>query len=180
MLTWWIQSRSEGRILCLGGAILILDQLTKLLVVSALRLGDHWAVLPGFFHLVHWGNTGSAWSLFHGNNRALAALALLAVCALWYWRSHFEAHRPMGQVALGLLFGGTIGNLIDRLVPSRQHVVDFLYFHLRQRGGGEVGFPAFNVADVAICVGVGLMLLLGLIAKPEVPADPSGPQDEAR
>jgi signal peptidase II len=167
MLNWWNQSRSEGRILTLCAAVLLLDQLTKLLIVSVLRLGDQRPVLSGFLHVVHWGNTGSAWSLFHGNNRALAVLALMAVIALWYWRHHFEAQRPMGQLALGLLFGGTIGNLVDRLLPARQHVVDFLYFHLRQRDGGEIGFPAFNVADVAICTGVGLMLLLGFIPKPE-------------
>jgi len=69
----------------------------------------------------------------------------------------------MGQVALGLLFGGTLGNLIDRLLPSRRHVVDFLYFHVHPRAGGEAGFPAFNVADVAICTGVGLMLLMGVL-----------------
>jgi signal peptidase II len=71
----------------------------------------------------------------------------------------------MGQVALGLLFGGTLGNLIDRLLPSRRHVVDFLYFHVHPRAGGEAGFPAFNVADMAICTGVGLMLLMGFLGQ---------------
>ena len=46
--------------------------------------------------------------------------------ALWIFRCHFEAHRPTGQVALGLLFGGIAGNLLDRLLPSRQHVIDFI------------------------------------------------------
>lgn len=167
---WWHRSSPEARILGVGGAILFLDHLTKLVIVLTLRLGDHWPVLPGFLHIVHWGNTGSAWSMFHGNNTALAAIAMVAVGALWYWRGHFEAHRPLGQLALGLLFGGTIGNLVDRLIPSRRHVVDFLYFHLHPRGGGEAGFPAFNVADVAICTGVGLMLLLGFVLQESSPA----------
>ena len=68
-----------------------------------------------------------------------------------------------GQVALGLLFGGTLGNLLDRLLPSRRHVVDFLHFHVIKRSGAEAGFPAFNVADTAICVGVGLLLLLAML-----------------
>ena len=67
------------------------------------------------------------------------------------------------------------GNLIDRLIPSRRHVVDFLYFHLHPRGGGEAGFPAFNVADVAICTGVGLMLLLGFVMHETPPAPASKP-----
>lgn len=163
MLNWWKTGGPEARIVMLGGAILFLDQLSKLVIVLTLKLGEHWALMPGFLHIVHWGNTGSAWSLFHGNNGVLAVVALLAVGALWYWRHHFEAHRPMGQAALGLLFGGTLGNLVDRLLPSRRHVVDFLYFHVHPRGGGEAGFPAFNVADVAICTGVGLMLLMGAL-----------------
>lgn len=175
LVGWWHRSRPEARILGVGGTILLLDHLTKLVIVLTLRLGDHWALLPGFLHIVHWGNTGSAWSMFHGNNTALAGIAMVAVGALWYWRAHFEAHRPLGQLALGLLFGGTIGNLIDRLIPSRRHVVDFLYFHLHPRGGGEAGFPAFNVADVAICTGVGLMLLLGFVLHETAPAPATKP-----
>jgi signal peptidase II len=61
-------------------------------------------------------------------------------------------------VSLGLIFGGIVGNLIDRLRVG--HVVDFLYFYLYRRDGHVAGFPAFNVADSAICVGVGLLFLL--------------------
>ena len=64
----------------------------------------------------------------------------------------------MGQFALGLIFGGIVGNLIDRLTVK--HVIDFIYFYVEQRGGKEIGFPAFNVADSAICTGVGLIFLL--------------------
>ena len=170
LMHWWRGTRGEWRIVVVGGVIWLLDQLTKAWVVWALPFETQRPVVRGFLSLVHWGNTGSAWSLFHGNNTALAAVAMVAVGALWYWRAHFEAHRPLGQLALGLLFGGTIGNLIDRLIPSRRHVVDFLYFHLHPRGGGEAGFPAFNVADVAICTGVGLMLLLGFVLQESEPA----------
>jgi signal peptidase II len=61
---------------------------------------------------------------------------------------------------LGLIFGGICGNLFDRLLPSRRHVIDFLYFYVIRRDGDEAGFPAFNVADSAICIGVGLLFLL--------------------
>ncbi len=64
----------------------------------------------------------------------------------------------MGQFALGLIFGGIIGNLIDRLTVK--HVIDFLYFYVQQRGGKEVGFPAFNIADSAICTGVVFIFLI--------------------
>jgi signal peptidase II len=66
----------------------------------------------------------------------------------------------LGQIAFGLIFGGIVGNLIDRLF--RKHVIDFLYFYLQQRGGTELGFPAFNVADSAICTGVALVFIVTL------------------
>ena len=61
-------------------------------------------------------------------------------------------------MSLGLIFGGILGNLVDRLF--RDHVVDFIRFYLHRRSGEEIGFPAFNIADSAICVGVGLMFLI--------------------
>jgi signal peptidase II len=96
--------------------------------------------------------------MFSGNNGVLAVVAIVAVIALFLARRHFDAHRLGGQISLGLIFGGIIGNLIDRLRVG--HVVDFLYFYIIRRDGSEAGFPAFNVADSAICVGVGLLFVL--------------------
>jgi signal peptidase II len=64
----------------------------------------------------------------------------------------------LGQISLGLIFGGIAGNLFDRL--HHQRVIDFLRFYLHRRSGEEIGFPAFNIADSAICVGVGLLILI--------------------
>lgn len=145
-------------ILLLAGLILFLDQTTKLLIQSAIEYGGAIEVLPGFFRLVHWGNTGAAWSLFHDSNTTLAVVSSVALVVLFYFRDHFEAHIPAGRLALGLIFGGILGNLVDRI--AHQHVVDFLYFYLEKPNGAEAGFPAFNVADSAICVGVGILFLL--------------------
>jgi signal peptidase II len=139
-------------------ALLALDQLTKWIVVARLPVGREIALLPGFFKLVHWTNTGAAWSLFHGNNHFLAAISIVALVVLFLARRYFEADTIPGQVALGLIFGGITGNLIDRLV--HRHVIDFLYFHIYRRDGQELGFPAFNLADTAICVGVGIVFVL--------------------
>ena len=84
----------------------------------------------------------------------------LALLVLVLARKHFEVERKLGQLALGLMFGGIIGNLIDRLHPARQHVIDFIYFYVYGRSGVEIGFPAFNVADSAICTGVALLFVL--------------------
>jgi signal peptidase II len=120
-------------------------------------------VVDGFLKIVHWGNTGAAWSLFYGNNELLAGVALVALLVLLLGHNHFDSRRTAGQIALGLMCGGIMGNLADRLQVG--HVIDFIRFYIQQRGGGEVGFPAFNVADTAICVGVGLMFVLSLRVK---------------
>ena len=155
-----IFQKSNRGIAVLTLVIFMLDQFTKWLVLHALNLGDETIVIPGFFKLVHWGNTGAAWSLFSGNNAALAMVGLFALVALFLTRHHFSSHTLSGQIAFGLIFGGIAGNLTDRLLPSRHAVVDFLYFYLQQRNGNIIGFPAFNVADTAICTGVVLIFLI--------------------
>jgi signal peptidase II len=140
--------------------VMALDQITKAIVLRFLGLMDEKVVVEGFFKFVHWGNTGAAWSLFSGNNAALALVAVFALVALFLTRHHFSSHTLSGQIAFGLIFGGIAGNLTDRLLPSRHAVVDFLYFYLQQRGGRVIDFPAFNVADTAICTGVGLIFLI--------------------
>lgn len=144
----------------LAFAVLALDQLTKLLVLKLLGYAQERVVIDGFFKFVHWGNTGAAWSLFRDNNDLLAIISLAALLLLFLTRHHFDTGTVLGQMALGLLFGGIMGNVVDRLLPSRRHVIDFIYFYIYRRGGSEVGFPAFNVADSAICIGVGLLFLL--------------------
>lgn len=146
------------RILNLALAILFFDQLTKLLVLRYLGFAEEREVIHGFFKFVHWGNTGAAWSMFTGNNGALAVVAFVALIVLFLARHHFNIHTVGGQVSLGLIFGGIVGNLIDRLRVG--HVVDFIYFYVIRRDGQTAGFPAFNIADSAICVGVGLLFLL--------------------
>ena len=144
-----------------AAGVLALDQLTKLAVLRYLGYAQERVVLEGFFKFVHWGNTGAAWSLFNqfaGSNQMLAVFALVALLVLFLTRHHFDSHTLLGQLSLGLIFGGIAGNLLDRFRLG--HVVDFLYFYVTRRGGGEIGFPAFNVADSAICSGVALLFLL--------------------
>jgi len=143
-----------------GIALLVvaLDQITKQIVLHFLGYNKEKVVIEGFFKFVLWGNTGAAWSLFRGNNALLALIAVVALFVLFFSRHHFDARSILGQLAFGLICGGILGNLIDRLWAK--HVIDFLYFYLQQRDGTEIGFPAFNVADSAICTGVGLVFLL--------------------
>lgn len=149
---------ANARLLVLAASVAALDQITKALVLLFLGYRDEKVLVPGFFKFVHWENTGAAWSLFGGNNGLLALVALGALVLLFLSRHHFESRTLTGQIAYGLIIGGITGNLIDRIF--RHHVVDFLYFYLQQRGGEEKGFPAFNVADSAICTGVALVFLM--------------------
>lgn len=148
------------RIVTLALTVFVLDQLTKLIVLKYLGYAQEKVILHGFFKFVHWGNTGAAWNLFYGNNGWLAIVSVLALVVLFFTRHHFDPHTLGGQISLGLIFGGILGNLTDRLLPSRRHVIDFLYFYVIRRDGGEAGFPAFNLADSSICIGVGLLFLL--------------------
>jgi signal peptidase II len=158
--------RFNLRIAWLALAIIGLDQLTKFMVLRSMLFGEEKVIVPGFFKLVHWGNTGAAWSMFRDSNGVLALIAIAALVVLFLTRHHFDIHTLGGQISLGLIFGGIIGNLTDRLL--RDHVIDFLYFYVICRNGDEAGFPAFNVADSAICTGVGLLFVLSWLneAKP--------------
>jgi signal peptidase II len=141
--------------------ILLLDQITKLAVILWLPRGQEWVILDGFFKFVNWENTGAAWSMFSNNNFLLALVSVAALGGLLYWRDRFETKTVLGQLCLGIVIGGIVGNLVDRLF--RTHVVDFLRFFLYRRNGEEIGFPAFNVADSAICVGVGVLVILSWV-----------------
>lgn len=149
---------------------LVLDQATKVWATQLLRNGEELEVVRGFFRLVHWQNTGAAWSMFTGKNDWLAALSIISVLALYRFRHHFDADTRNGQSALGFLFGGIIGNVIDRIRVD--HVIDFAYFYTERRGGGEIGFPAFNVADAAISAGVVLLLWMSWRREEELSGRP--------
>jgi signal peptidase II len=153
---FWTPNR---RIALIALLVIALDQVTKQILLRFLpEVGQERVVIEGFFRFVHWGNTGAAWSLFRGNNELLAGVALLALFVLFLSRHHFDSRTFLSQLAFGLIFGGIVGNLIDRLWAG--HVIDFIYFYVVHSSGREIGFPAFNVADSAICTGVGLVFLI--------------------
>jgi signal peptidase II len=163
-----IFSKPNGRIAAVALFILVCDQVSKWFVLRDIFPGDELPVIPGFFNLTDRSNTGAAWSMFTGNNAVLATVALAALVVLYLTRHHFSAHRLAGQFAFGLIFGGITGNLTDRLLPGRHAVVDFLHFYMARRGTNDIfDFPAFNVADSAICTGVALIFILNWQDEPK-------------
>lgn len=127
--------------------ILILDQLTKRLVVASIDTDESREVLP-FLDLVYVENKGVAFSSFSGKPWIVGGLVAVALTALAIW---FVRNRtvPYAWVAAGMLGGGAIGNILDRLTVG--HVIDFVQFP---------SFPAFNLADSMIVVGMGVLVLV--------------------
>jgi signal peptidase II len=142
-------------VLLLSMTLTFLDQATKRLVTERFYLGESLPVLPGFFNLTYVRNTGAAWGLFGGFSAGLALVSAVVLVALVVYRRAFLTDSLAHRLALGLMIAGIVGNLLDRVRLG--YVVDFLDFH---RGGSH--FPAFNVADSCICVGVGIYLLTSI------------------
>ena len=130
-----------------AGAAAAADQLTKLVVAGALELGDSVQVLgPLSIHRVR--NTGIAFGLFSDATSVVIALTTIAIVALVVFFARSGRRHPLLPVAVGLVLGGSISNLVDRLRLG--HVTDFLDFDY---------WPAFNLADTFIVVGVALLFL---------------------
>lgn len=135
--------------------VLIIDQLTKLFVTGNMVLYEDIPVISGFFHITYVRNTGMAWSLLSGKQFFLSIMAAIAIGVMVYYLMYKKPDK-LTTVALGLMIGGAAGNLIDRLVLN--YVRDFLNFYIF-----GYDFPVFNIADCALCIGVGLLILASLL-----------------
>lgn len=136
----------------LAGLIVVADQITKLLVAQA---RPHLRVIPGFFNLIYVENPGAAFGILQGKQALLSGVNALAAVVIIYLIFHEREDRKGMLYALACILGGDIGNLIDRVRLG--YVVDFLDFHFHQ-----YRWPAFNIADSAITVGVALLILVTL------------------
>lgn len=140
-----------ARFWSVAGAVLLLDQATKGLVHVFLLPGDAVPVLGDFARIVFVWNTGAAFGLFREHPSFFTILTAVAVAAISFWRLHAPRNEP--HFPLALVLGGAAGNLVDRIVRGR--VVDFA-----DVGLGALRWPAFNVADAAITVGVLWLLVM--------------------
>lgn len=138
--------------------IIILDQWTKLVVLDRFEYGESMMVISDFFSLTYVRNTGAAFGFLATANPGFRvpfflAVPIIAMVILGFLYRDLPQNARWRSLALGLVTGGAIGNLIDRVRLG--YVVDFLDFHYKNL----YYFPAFNVADSAICVGVAILLL---------------------
>jgi signal peptidase II len=140
--------------------IFLLDQLSKAWIFNNLPLDSYFypdsiQVIEGFFYIVHIGNEGAAWGMLSGYSGWLALFALLALYGIYKIRHTLELDRRIMQLSFGLLIGGIIGNLVDRLIHG--HVIDFLDFHFPFQIPWIMPtgrYPSFNIADCGIVIGV--------------------------
>ncbi len=143
-----------------AGTILILDQLTKWFFRNVVLDGTRFIEITPFLNLVEVWNRGVSFGLFASDSSwtpiLLSALAIAISVVLIVWLKRAETR--LLALALGIVIGGAIGNVIDRVIWG--HVYDFLDFHI-----AGYHWPAFNVADSAISIGVVLILIDGFIAK---------------
>ncbi|HVU38117.1 MAG TPA: signal peptidase II [Opitutales bacterium] len=139
-------------------AVVAADQASKRWIVHYIPDNTYYnpppvPVIDGFFYFVNISNTGAAWGLFAQHTLLLALLGIVALGAIFHYRRQLELGKPLLQYTFGMLCGGIIGNLLDRELHGR--VVDFWDFHLTK----NYRFPAFNVADSFITIGVAIYLL---------------------
>ncbi|MFA5689261.1 MAG: signal peptidase II [Kiritimatiellales bacterium] len=140
----------------LGLVIILADQLTKLWVRNTFIYGgEPRVVIPGFFNLVYVRNEGAAWGILGGQQLLLILLSVGVLVILAVYRRKLLNPTLDHRIAFGLMVGGICGNLIDRIKLG--WVTDFLDFYI-----GSWHWPAFNVADSAICIAAGIYLISSL------------------
>ncbi len=132
-----------------GLLIIILDQLTKFFIRKNFHLNESFPIIKNTLHLTYVTNTGSAFSLFQGFNLFFIVFSVIAIIAILYSIQKIKENEKWIQLSVGLLLGGTVGNLADRLALGS--VVDFIDFRI---------WPVFNIADSAITVSVILLIIL--------------------
>lgn len=143
---------SKSKIYSTCSVFLILDQFIKLLVIFNLDLYQEIIVIPSFFKIYYLRNEGAAFSSFSGMRYLLIGIGILMVYLINRYISKIKLKRKIELFSLGIVLGGIIGNLIDRLLYG--YVIDYLSFTIF-----NYDFAVFNLADIGIVVGIFLLLI---------------------
>lgn len=144
----------KKRIFVLAGAIALIDQLVKIFVANSL-VGESVSVIKNFFYFTYVENTGAAWGILSGNRWFLVIISILAIYAIIKYFLLDVDITKVEFVAYGLMLGGIVGNMIDRVILG--YVRDFIEFNF-----GSYQFPVFNLADSFIVIGA-LMIVVHLM-----------------
>ncbi|WP_078380964.1 signal peptidase II [Sutcliffiella halmapala] len=136
--------------------IIIVDQVTKWLVVQYMELGENIPIIENFLYLTSHRNQGAAWGILQGQMYFFYVITTVVVIGLIVYIKKLPYDQKWMKFALSLMLGGAIGNFIDRLL--HQEVIDFINTWIF-----TYDFPIFNVADSALVIGVGIILVLTLL-----------------
>lgn len=131
---------------------LLLDQITKVIAEASLGLYESFTIIPDFFAFTFVKNTGAAWSMLEGKMVFFYIITVVAMIAMVLYFRTLKSHQFLSKIGIVLMISGTLGNFIDRLFL--QYVRDFIDFYIF-----GYDFPIFNVADICLCVGIGIILL---------------------
>lgn len=170
-VTLGLKPLSVQRFFLLALVVLLLDQGTKLAVLSRLGDGTMQVIVPRFLQLLYRTNTGAAFSILQAHPLPLKIFSTFVVIVLAGWSTRLRGRDQKLRLPLGLILGGATANLTDRYF--RGHVIDFIDAHWDD----VYHFPTFNVADSSICIGVGLLMLMILTGGAD--PDEAGAQGES-
>ena len=140
-------------VLAIVAVTIIVDQLTKFLVVKYMTLGQSISVIDNFLYITSHRNEGAAWGILQGKMIFFYVVTLVVIGLVILWIRKLDIKKDKWlMIALALILGGAVGNFIDRVLY--QHVVDFIDTYIL-----GYDFPIFNIADSALCIGVVLMAI---------------------
>ena len=142
------------KIIILSLICLIIDQITKILIIKFLPLSDSVEIIKNFFYIIPTNNTGAAFSILIGQRIFLILITIAILVFLIQYIKKNKIERKIDIVSFSFIIGGSLGNLIDRII--RGSVIDFISLKF-----GNYNFPIFNIADTLIVVGV-ILLLIGV------------------
>lgn len=145
------------KILPISLVLVLIDQIIKFLITNVIELHESIIVIKSFFNLTYVRNTGAAWSILSGNTLLLILISIVALVLIYFYLIKDKDLNEIDIVSYGMLIGGIVGNLIDRILYG--YVIDYFDFKIF-----NYNFPIFNMADILIVLSViiiGISLIVG-------------------
>lgn len=133
--------------------VIVIDRITKILVINNINIDNSISVINNFLNITYVKNSGAAFSILEGNTTLLILVAIIALLLIYMFLIKDKKLDKLDIISYGLLIGGIVGNLIDRVLYK--YVIDFIDFFI-----SNYHFPIFNIADVAITLGIFILILI--------------------
>ena len=141
-----------NKLIIISLGVLLIDMLSKVHIKHFILLGIRIKIIKGFLYITYVKNTGAAFSIFRNNTIFLIILSILVIGLLFYYLNKKEKITKLENISYGLILGGAIGNLFDRILYG--YVIDFIDIYIF-----KYDYPVFNIADMAIVIGVIILVI---------------------